>query len=124
MVASGLFLVAFLHHPKHTGTKFYGGLIGITALAGAGVSGWHIWLQNLPPEEVPSCGPGLDFIMGNFPLSEALAMVFSGSGECAEISWQFLGLSIPAWTLLAFIGMLWLVWLAIAASSKQHRRLF
>jgi disulfide bond formation protein DsbB len=41
----------------------------------------------------------------NFPLYDALQMVLQGSGECAEVLWTFMGLSIPAWTLVAFIGL-------------------
>ncbi len=102
----------------------FSSLIALVAIAGSIVSGRHIWLQNLPPEQVPSCGPGFDFIIGNFPLTDAFNMIFSGSGECAEVSWQFLGLTIPAWTLIAFVVMLWLAWQAAASAAKQQRRLF
>jgi disulfide bond formation protein DsbB len=44
-------------------------------------------------------------MLNAFPLTEALEMVFRGSGECAEVQWSFLGLSIPGWTLLIFIGI-------------------
>ena len=74
--------------------------------AGVGIAARHVWLQNLPPDKVPGCGPGLDFMMANFPLSEVFQMVFSGSGECAEISWSFAFLSMPAWVIiwLIFLG--------------------
>ncbi len=62
----------------------------------------HVWIQHLPADEVPSCGPGLDFLLDAFPLMQVLKEVFSGSGECAEIAWQFLGLSIPEQTLILF----------------------
>lgn len=124
LLAGGLFLLAFLFNPKRTGSKLFSSLIGLVVIAGAAVSGRHIWLQNLPPEEVPSCGPGFDFIVGNFPLADAFSMIFSGSGECAEVSWQFLGLTIPAWTLIAFVVMLWLAWQAAASAARQQRRLF
>ncbi len=124
LLAGGLFLLAFLLNPKHTGSKIFSSLIGLVVIAGGAVSARHIWLQNLPPEDVPSCGPGFDFIVGNFPLTDAFGMIFSGSGECAEISWQFLGLTIPAWTLIAFVVMLWLAWQAAASAAKQQRRLF
>ncbi len=124
MLAGGLFLLAFLFNPRATGSKLFSSLIALVAIAGSIVSGRHIWLQNLPPEQVPSCGPGFDFIIGNFPLTDAFNMIFSGSGECAEVSWQFLGLTIPAWTLIAFVVMLWLAWQAAASAAKQQRRLF
>jgi len=81
-------------------------LLALVAAGGAGgVAGRHVWLQNLPPDKVPACGPGLDFMMDSFPLAEVLEMVLSGSGECAEVSWSLLGLSMPAWVLIAAIGL-------------------
>jgi disulfide bond formation protein DsbB len=100
-----LFLIAALHNPAGGGRVVYAGLLALPALAGAGVAGWHARLQRLPPDEVPACGPGLDYMLENFPLADALEMVFSGSGECAEIAWQFLGLSMPAWVLLWMLGL-------------------
>lgn len=100
-----LFLVAALHHPAGWGRFVYAGLIGLAAAGGAGVAGWHVHVQNLPPDQVPSCGPGLDYMVDNFPFTDVLKMVFTGSGECAEISWQFLGLSMPAWVLLCAVGL-------------------
>lgn len=76
--------------------------IGLAALSGVGLAWRHLWLQSLPPDQVPACGPGLDYMLGTFPLSEVFAMVLSGSGECAEIDYVF-GLSIPLWTLMAFV---------------------
>ena len=34
-------------------------------------------------------------------MGEALRLVFSGSGECAATDRLFLGLSMPAWVLIA-----------------------
>jgi disulfide bond formation protein DsbB len=104
VIALGLvFLVAALHNPADRGSLVYGTLVGITAATGAGVAGRHIWLQNLPADEVPACGPGFEYIVDAFPLSEALRMIFTGSGECATIDWQFLGLSMPTWVLISFV---------------------
>jgi disulfide bond formation protein DsbB len=104
VIALGLvFLVAAIHNPATTGRRVYALLAFAAAAAGVGVAARHVWLQNLPPEEVPSCGPGFDFIMGTFPLSEALSMIFTGSGECADIVWQFLGLSMPAWVFISVL---------------------
>ena len=78
------------------------GLGLLAALAGAGVAGRQVWLQSLPADRVPACGPGLDYMVQNFPLGKTLAMVLRGSGECAENAWQFLGLGIAAWALVWF----------------------
>ena len=74
------------------------------ALTGVGLAARHVWLQNLPADQVPECGPGLEYIVDNFPLVKALDMVLRGSGECATVQWTFLGLSISGWTLLCFLG--------------------
>jgi disulfide bond formation protein DsbB len=99
----GLFLLAAVHPARNLGRRVYSVLLGLVALAGIGVAGRHVWLTTLPPERVPACGPGLDFMLQSFPLREALAMVLSGSGECASVEWRFLGLSMPAWVLVALV---------------------
>jgi disulfide bond formation protein DsbB len=111
-----LLLLAALHNPASRGRIVYAVLAGIVAMAGAGVAGWHARLQRLPPDEVPACGPGLDYMLDNFPLADTLKMVFSGSGECAEIAWQFLGLSMPGWVLV------WMLGLGSAAVWNNFRR--
>jgi len=101
------FLFMALRPPQRRQSKFFASLLlTIISSAGVGIAARHVWLQNLPPDKVPGCGPGLDFMMANFPLSEVLEMVFSGSGECAEISWSFAFLSMPAWVIiwLIFLG--------------------
>jgi disulfide bond formation protein DsbB len=32
-------------------------------------------------------------------------MVFTGSGECANVDWSLLGLSMPAWVLVCVVGL-------------------
>lgn len=96
-------LVAFIHNPKTWGHRVYGVLGALAAVAGAAVAGRHVWLQNLPPDQVPECGPGLDYMLRVFPMRKVIDMVFTGSGECAEVAWRFLGLSIPGWTLVVYI---------------------
>jgi len=109
--AGVLFLLAGLHNPARKGRAAYAALIALVSLTGAGVAARHIWLQNLPPEDVPACGPGLDFMLGTFPILEVFQMVFTGSGECAEISWVFLGLSMPAWVLIACLALaIYAIW--------------
>jgi disulfide bond formation protein DsbB len=102
VIALGIiFLVATLHNAGRVGSVMYALLLLLAAAGGVVAAGRHVWLQNLPPDKVPACGPGLDFMLDAFPLAEALKMVFSGSGECAEVSWSLLGLSMPAWVLIA-----------------------
>lgn len=74
----------------------------LTALLGVALALRHLWLQSLPPDQVPACGPGLDYLLGAFPLADVVSMVLSGSGECAEVD-RVLGLSIPLWTLAGYL---------------------
>ena len=97
-----LFLAAHDPNPGRA-RRVYLGLFGLSTLFGIAVAGRHVWLQNLPPDKVPSCGPGLGYMLDNFPLGDALKMVFTGSGECASIDWSLLGLSMPAWVLIAIV---------------------
>lgn len=101
VIAIGLvFLIAALHNPGRVGSRIYAVLGVVCAAAGAAVAGWHVRLQNLPADEVPSCGPGLEYMVENFPLRDVLGMVLKGSGECAEVAWRFLGLTMPTWVLI------------------------
>jgi disulfide bond formation protein DsbB len=108
------FLLGALHGPKGGGKKIYGLLVALCGLVGAGIASRHIWLQHLPKSEVPDCGPGLSYMLDAFPLGKTLTMVLTGSGECAEVNWTFLGLAMPTWTLLWFLGLalaaLWAAW--------------
>ena len=99
------FLVAAFHNAGRIGSRIYAGLIAAGGLVGAAIAARHVWIQHLPPDQVPECGPPLDYMLEVFPLGEALTMAFTGSGECAEVSWVFLGLSMPAWALLGFLGL-------------------
>ena len=113
------FLIAAIHNSSGWSSRVYTWLIGLISAAGAVVAGRHVWLQQLSPDEVPSCGPGFDYIMDSFPLGEALSMIFQGSGECADVDWLFLGLSMPTWTLIWIVGLgSFGIWTNIRASSK------
>jgi disulfide bond formation protein DsbB len=119
--AAAVFVVAAIHNPEgRVGAGLYG-VLGLAAVAGGiGVAGRHLWLQSLPPEEVPSCGPGLDYMMELLPWRDVVAMVLSGSGECAEIDFLFLGISLPGWTLIGFV-VLALAPLGILLSAFRER---
>ncbi len=102
--ATGIvFLMAALHNPKRVGINRYAVLGTLVALGGAAISIRHIWIQHLPPDKVPECGPGLDYVFDNFPLADTIKLMLSGSGDCAQVDWTFLGLSIPELTLMAFL---------------------
>jgi disulfide bond formation protein DsbB len=120
VIALGItFLVAALHNPQGWGRRIYVALIVIAAGAGVAVATRHVWLQNLPPDKVPTCGPGLGYMLENFPLGDALSMVFTGSGECAEVAWRFIGLSMPTWVVIG-VGSLAVFGVWNSLRSEQH----
>ena len=102
VAACGLiFLLAWLHNPRAWGTHIYAALIMLAALTTMGVAARHIWIQHLPDDAVPACGAGLGFLLQEFPLADVIRKVLTGSGECHQVNWVFLGLSMPTWVLLA-----------------------
>ncbi|WP_180022324.1 disulfide bond formation protein B [Acinetobacter sp. YH16044] len=96
-------LIALIHNPaSNWGKRIYASLGTLSILWSAGVAARHIWLQNLPPDKVPSCGPGLDYWVETLPLKSVFEQVLTGSGECAKVDWTFLGQSLPVWSLVFF----------------------
>jgi len=109
------FLAAVLHHPAgRLGAGLYGGVIAFIAAIGIAVAGRHVWLQYLPPDKRPACGPALDYLLSAFGLIEGLGRVLRGSGECGAVDWTLLSFSIPEWTFAAFAAFsVWAVFLAL-----------
>jgi len=106
-----VFILAALHG---RGAVVYSLLAALFALGGAAVAARQVWLQHLPPDKVPQCGPDLYFMLENFPLSRTLQTLFSGTGECAVVDWTFLGLSIAEWSLGWFVALfLFAIWIAL-----------
>jgi disulfide bond formation protein DsbB len=93
---------AAIHAPARKGRIAYGVAVFLAAASGVGVAARQVWLQHLPKEQVPPCGPDLFFMMENMPLARTLQLLFRGSGQCAEVDWTFLGLSIAEWSLAWF----------------------
>jgi disulfide bond formation protein DsbB len=107
VIATGVvFLFAAIHGPGRAGAAVYATLATITAGTGAAIAGWHVWIQAQPKGAVPACGMGLEYMLDTLPLTDVIARVLKGSGECAEAGWIFLGLGIPAWTFVFFVAMM------------------
>ena len=100
-----VFLIAAAHDPVGWGRRVYAVLLGAAALAVIGVAVRHLYIQSLPEGSVPACGASLDFMLKVFSLSEVLVKVLTGSGECAKVTWTFLGLAMPAWVLIAALAL-------------------
>ena len=93
------------------------------AVGGAYTAASQSWLQWYPPEVV-SCGRDIYGMIETFPLQRALPMIFRGAGDCSQVDWTFLGLSIANWSFVAFAGfsVLLLVLLLRRAAPRQAFR--
>jgi len=100
-----MFLIAATHDPVGWTRRVYASLILLAALATAGVAGRHLYIQSLPEGSIPSCGASLDFMLKIFSLSQVLVKVLTGSGECARVTWVFLGIAMPGWVLIAALAL-------------------
>jgi disulfide bond formation protein DsbB len=107
-------LASFALAPR-PGARWTGALMLVAALTGLGIAGWHVWLQMNPG--ALSCGPGLEIMLENFPLTQVLPRIFKGSGDCAEAGWTMLGLSIAQWSLV------WFALLSVASIATFFRPL-
>ncbi|KUJ83903.1 disulfide bond formation protein B [Microbulbifer flavimaris] len=99
-------LIAFLHNPATIGRRFYGLLVSLWALGGLYFAGRQLWLQSLPEDQVPACGPGISYMIDAFPASQVIKTLLTGDGNCAEVQWTWLGLSIPGWSAVGFTGLI------------------
>jgi disulfide bond formation protein DsbB len=117
-----VFLIAALHGAGRRGAIVYSTLLFLIAVVGAAIAGRQVWLQHLPPDQVPACGPGLEYMLQQFPLGQALQKIFSGSGECAEAGWRFLGLTIAGWSLAWFVVLALFAVIVAARAPRTHTR--
>ena len=128
LMAMGIFaLIAFLHNPASNLMKRMYALLATLSIGwSVGVAARHVWLQTLPPDQVPSCGPGLNYLIDARPLKTVLNEVLTGSGECAAIDWTFLGQSLPVWSLVFFSVLLliclWQLFRTYPVAKKAYKK--
>jgi disulfide bond formation protein DsbB len=94
-----------LHRVRYQGAIVYGGLILLAAGAASWVAGRHVWVQHQPPGTGPACGAPLDNLLEMFPLLEVIRKVMTGGGECGNIDWTLLGVSMPGWVLIGAVSL-------------------
>jgi len=117
-----LYLLAAIQSSSQKSSVLYCSLGVLLTLMGIAFTTRHIWLLHLPPELVPDCSPGFNYLMKNFPLNKAFLMMFKSSGECAGEHSTLFGVSLPGWTLWAFIiyffSNIWGIWESKKKGSK------
>ena len=118
-----LSLVGFLH--KNQSLMIFRSYIGLTIaiiVCGISLSIRQLYLQNLPRDLVPTCGPDIDYLFETLPVLEVFMIAIKGDGNCAEVLWSFLGISLPGWLLVAFVGLLFYTLVSLYISKKLHSK--
>jgi len=106
-IGIGLFaLVGLVMARNHLVQRVASILMALSALGGMATAGRQVWLQHLPKDQVPECGPGLQYWLENEPWLQTLSLLFKGDGNCAEVVWTFLGFSMGEWSLAWFVALL------------------
>ena len=118
VVVGVIALAAAIHNPAVLGRRIYSGLLVVLAATGGGIAIRHVYLEHYPPK-IFDCGADVGFMLESFPLTQALPMIFRGTGDCTKVVWQFLGLSIAEWSLICFAT---LIVAAIVAAALKARR--
>ena len=121
VIAMGVvFLIGALHAPDgRRGRLTYVTLTTLIAAIGMGLAGRHVWIQHLPADQVPACGPTLQYLLEILPFKEVLMTVLRGDASCANVQFRVLGLSLPECTLIMFIGFFFYSLATPALSRKE-----
>ena len=98
--------LAFLCNPRVKICICYALFILFIALLGIWVSARQVWLQSLPEDKIPICGLPIEYIVEVLPFKELLLALFVGDGNCAQVQWSLLNLSMAGWSLILFIFLL------------------
>ena len=118
IVVGVIALAAAIHNPALVGRRIYSGMLVVMAATGGGIAIRHVYLEHYPPK-IFDCGADVGFMLESFPLTQALPMIFRGTGDCTKVVWQFLSLSIAEWSLICFAALL--VAAIVAAVIKARR---
>lgn len=102
-IAGFVALLAALHGRA---LRIHAGITALACVIGAGFSLRQLWLQSLPADEVPACGPDLAYMLDAFPLADVLMAMTMGTGNCALVDWSLFGISIAGYMLIGFIGII------------------
>ncbi|HZP11392.1 MAG TPA: disulfide bond formation protein B [Nevskiaceae bacterium] len=106
MMGAGVFFAGgAIFGPRGGMRWFWSGFATVAALIGVGLAARHVQIQHLPPDQVPACGGSLDYLFDVLPWKEVVENVLRGDTDCAKINAAWLGLSLPAWTMITFIGL-------------------
>lgn len=114
-------LIAIIQNPKGWGARFYALFQIPVVLIGFAVAVRQIWIQSLPLDQIPACGPGINYLLQEFPLQKVVQVVWAGSSDCAIVTWRFWTLSMATWSAILF-GALFLLSVFILLKSYKTEK--
>jgi disulfide bond formation protein DsbB len=117
IVTGSIVLAGLMHDPQR---RAYPIVALSSALAGAGFAIRQLWLQNLPPDQVPGCMPDMEYMIDSFPLIDILRAMTMGTGDCAKVDWAILGVSLAGWSLAGFILLASAIGRWLTHSGRPH----
>ena len=107
--------IGLSHNPRW---GIYPLVSALCAIVGGGFAIRQLWLQSLPADQVPSCGPNLSYMIDAFPLGDLLAAMTSGTGDCAVVHDVIPLMSIAGWSLLGFCLLLFASFMQLRQSLR------
>lgn len=113
-------LIAYWHNPAAWGIRLYGFFTTIFATLGSIIAAKHSWLIRYPESFECGISPEEAFL-NSLPVAAWWPGMFEANGDCATIEWQLLNLTIPDWSLLAFITIA-ATGLYLILSNRKIRR--
>lgn len=97
-------LCVLIRRPGRAASRLCLWLCLALAFAGALLAAAHVWLQCQLPFADDSCLGAMAGLIGQ-DTAERLRNLWTGSSGCLPVTWSFLSLSVPEWSLLAFLGL-------------------
>jgi disulfide bond formation protein DsbB len=112
-------LIAALHSPGKTGCRTYSAVILLITLSGAAIAGGQVWLQTATADETVMVIAWFEHLLDLISSNQLINRLHSDAAFCAEISWSLFGISLPEWSLLAFVGLALIMVYALFTASGR-----
>ena len=98
-------IFAFIHNPRGLGRKIYFSFITVFSLSGLILALHHSWIIRYP--EAFQCGISAEeeFLNG-LSIANWWPSMFEANGDCADVKWEFMSLTIPNWSVIFFLLIL------------------
>ena len=98
-------IFAFIHNPRGLGRKIYYSFITVFSLSGLVLALHHSWIIRYP--EAFQCGISAEeeFLNG-LSIANWWPSMFEANGDCADVKWEFMSLTIPNWSVIFFLFIL------------------